>query len=543
MLDDVVPLLDAHAPLALRLYCLSSQATVKEHLGQFEESVRQFQDLVRLTDQSAPWRRSSVRSSLAYTYFRAGQFDQARRINEEAKRIAEADKDWLSLSEAMSVEGILLTGIGADGGELKALTLSIEYARMAGAIRDEALGMANLSDYYLHQGDFQRALALAQQALPLARTANYSLAEELAQTNIGLALIAMHRKAEGLAIVREAMERMRRADEFVRLAELSQELGRYLEQAGYHAEALETYRQQRDLAREAWRQDQQKAILELQESFDAERRRHDRNLLTEDNQLKEESLRQSHLRFRQWALASAVGLMSLLLLVLGYVRVRTTQQALRHSNERLKVQSEQDALTGLANRRHFQVLTGQSEFGAEAHGALYLLDLDHFKRINDSFGHAAGDAVLVEVARRLRAVVREEDLVVRWGGEEFLILVPGASDEQVDLMAQRLLAALASLPVMAGSAHIAVTASIGFSAFPLQPQQLEVGWPMAIDLVDSAMYLAKTQGRNRACGVRRIPAHNRVELERLMLDLEAAWRDGVIKLAEFQGPHSVGEKP
>ncbi|MFZ2988049.1 diguanylate cyclase domain-containing protein [Ideonella sp.] len=540
-LEEAVRGLNDQTPPEIRLSCLAIHATIKENLGRFDDAVRLFHEAIRLADLRSPWRGSSLRSALSYTLYRAGQAEQAWVLNAEAKLRAQRMQDWLSLAEALSVEGILLTGAGKDTQELEALTQAIAYARRAGAGRDEALGLANLSDHYLRKGEFATAYALAQQALPLSQALHFSQAEQLANTNSGLALIAMKRKDEGLLLVREAMAQQQRADEIVSLAETHSELGRYLELGGYHDEALEVYRNHRLVAREAFRRDQQRALVELQEGFEAERRRHAFELLTDDNQLKQEALRQSELRFRQWALATAVAATALALLLLGYLRMRSTQRVLRLSTERLKLQSEQDALTGLANRRHFQMRSGMSEGRDLAQGTLYLLDLDHFKRINDRFGHAAGDAVLIEAARRLKAVVREQDLVVRWGGEEFLILVEAEGAEQVELLAERLLAALASVPVVAGTAHIAVTASIGFASFPLHPGQLDVPWAMAIDLVDSAMYIAKTQGRNRAVGIRRMPADGLAALETLMQDLEAAWRDGVIQLVEFQGPAGVGQ--
>jgi len=541
LLDEAERGLDGNSSVLLRIACLSTHAGIKEELGRFDEAVRLYQDAIHLSERSARWRASSLLNALAYTLFRAGQQERAWQINEDAKQRAIAGNDWMSLNEVLSVEGMLLADQGRNAESLQALKQANAYARTAGARRDEALGLGNISDYYLRQGDYKTAYATAQQALPLARAMRFSQAEQLAQLNSGLALIAMRRKDEGLPLVEEALSQYQRSDEIVSLAETLDDLGTYLEAAGYHSEALAAFRQHRERAQEAFQRNQQRALVELQESFDAERRRHERELLTDDNQLMQEALRQSELRFREWALVTAVCGMAVVLLLLVYLRTRATQRALSSNNERLKVQTEQDPLTGLANRRHLQRLAAQGDRANDARGTLYLLDLDHFKRINDHFGHAAGDAVLIEVARRLKAVVREEDLVVRWGGEEFMILVPAGQAEQTELLAQRLLAALASLPVLAGTSHIAITGSIGFASFPLQPHQLEVPWSVAIDLVDSAMYIAKTQGRNRAVGVRRLPADSLEKVEAWMKDLEAAWRDGVISLVEFHGPEGVGQ--
>lgn len=95
--------------------------------------------------------------------------------------------------------------------------------------------------------------------------------------------------------------------------------------------------------------------------------------------------------------------------------------------------------------------------------------------------------------------------------------------------------------MVVGPDRVAVTASIGFGSFPLQPQQLDVPWSMAIDLVDAAMYIAKTQGRNRAVGIRRMASSDLDAVARQMQDLEAAWRRDEAQLVEIHGPDVVGQ--
>ena len=539
MYDEVLPSLLPQTSANTRLGCLMGSAAAKESLGHFDAAVSLYQEAIRLADAaSMQVHRARMRTGLANVLKRAGQVEQGFVVNAEARRIAEQSGDWLSMSESLTVHAILLNGMGRDEEELQTLKQAIDFARRAGAVEDEGLGLGNLADYYLQRGDHAQALALAQQALPLSRQARDAVGIKLALANSGLALIAMHRKDEGLRLVRESIEDDRRSDEIVSMAETLLELGRYLEQAGYHADAYATYGEYRAVFDEVSLRTRQHAVLELQESFEADRRRRDRALLNDDNQLKEEQLRRESLQFRLWVLVAALAAVLLLLAVLLYRRLRATQTELRDAHDHLKAQSEQDPLTGLANRRHGQATMALQPW---AQGTLYLLDLDHFKRINDRFGHACGDVVLVEVARRLKAVVREGDSVIRWGGEEFLIFVRSGPIEQADLMAQRLLAALASLPVLVETRHIAVSASIGYAEFPLMPHRLDVPWDIALDLVDAAMYLAKTRGRNRACGLRHVPAQDAAGLHRLMQDVEAAWRDGRLMMSEWIGPERVGE--
>jgi diguanylate cyclase (GGDEF)-like protein len=538
-LNEVEGVLRALPLTRVRMRCFDAAANIKQRIGRTDESVRLFQEVIRLADESGvAWRRSSYRSALAYSLYRGGQLEHATRLNDEAKKIAADAEDWMSMSQALTTESILLTDAGRPVEELAALNGAIEYARKAGALRDEALGLANLSDFYLHAGEFPRAFEIAQRAVPLARRLHDVPTENLAQLNSGLALISMRRKDEGMALIRPTLEFDRAANDIANLAEGTRDVARYMERAGYLPEAFAAYQSLRGLSAELARREQQEAVLELQEGFDAQQRRREIALLNEDNALKEEQLRRRELEYKIWALTAVIVLSLLALAARVYRGLRTTQQALRLRNAQLKLHSLQDPLTGLANRRQFHEFTDERGPLGTASGTLYLLDLDHFKRINDHHGHAAGDAVLVEVARRLKAVLREEDLVVRWGGEEFLVLVQAMAHERVEPLAQRLLNAVASVPVALGEVRIPVTTSIGFAEFPLPPQRLALPWALAVDIVDNAMYVAKTLGRNRACGVGLVPAGTPAEVDSVIQDLERAWREGRVQLTVLTGPQN-----
>jgi diguanylate cyclase (GGDEF)-like protein len=543
-LNEVEAGLRAVPAVRLRMRCLSTAADIKQRIGRTDESVRLSQELIRLADESGvAWRRSSARSELAYTLYRGAQLEHATRLNDEALKIAAEGEAWLAMSEALTTKSILLTEAGRPVEELAAMNGAIEHARKAGALREEALGLANLSDFYLHAGEFPRAFEIAQRAVPLARRLHDSTIENLAQLNSGLALISMRRKDEGMALIRPVLEFDRVANDIASLAEGTGDLARYMERAGYLAEAYAAHQSMRGLAAELAQREQQEAVLELQEAFDAQQRQRELALLNEDSALKEEELRRRGLEYKVWALTAVIVLSLLALAVRAYRSLRSTQQALRLRNAQLKRHSLQDPLTGLANRRQFHELTDEHGSLPTARGTLYLFDLDHFKRINDHHGHAAGDAVLVEVARRIKAVVRDDDLVMRWGGEEFLVLVQGMSPERVEPLAQRLLNAVASVPVVLGELRIPVTTSIGFAEFPLPPQRLELPWGLAVDIVDNAMYVAKTLGRNRACGVGLAPAATPAELDAVVQDLERAWRDGRVELTVLAGPPDAGGGP
>ena len=339
------------------------------------------------------------------------------------------------------------------------------------------------------------------------------------------------------------------------MADSWHELAQYLERFGDAAGALQAYHRYRRLIDLQLRDETRNALLELQAGYDDERRANEMQLLNQDNRLKAEQLRARDLQLQLWALLAVCVVLSALLLGLAYRRTRRSNSALALSNAMLKQQSERDPLTGLANRRFFQAAMRRMAEQGPLRAAVFLIDVDHFKRINDSLGHAAGDAVLVEVARRLRACLREDDLLVRWGGEEFLIVLAGGElagpAENADAaLAQRLLDALAGSGLRYGSGAgqlLQLSASIGFARFPLPPQRLHVGWERAIAWVDSLMYLAKAHGRNRAYGLLALgraaetaetsdEADDAAALQRLVEQLESSRQAGLAQLCLLQGP-------
>jgi diguanylate cyclase (GGDEF)-like protein len=167
-------------------------------------------------------------------------------------------------------------------------------------------------------------------------------------------------------------------------------------------------------------------------------------------------------------------------------------------------------------------------------GAMFLLDVDHFKHINDTYGHGAGDAVLREIADALREILRETDMIVRWGGEEFLAFLPAVPRNGLDEVARRLLAGIPARTIDYQGTRLSVNVSIGFAPFPLVPDT-PISWERAINIVDMALYLAKGHGRNRAYGVRGVSGLAPAALDEVENDIEKAWRAGLVDLSIVTG--------
>lgn len=185
-----------------------------------------------------------------------------------------------------------------------------------------------------------------------------------------------------------------------------------------------------------------------------------------------------------------------------YVGIFSDISRLKESEEKLRTMAHYDALTGLPNRVLFSDRLPQTMAQATRQGyqlGILYIDLDNFKPVNDAFGHAAGDALLVEVARRMKAVLREEDMLARLGGDEFAAIVVNVQDEPaLETLLQRLLQVIAE-PVWVASHDIEVSASIGYTLYPQTP---EPGGDQLLRQADQAMYQAKKAGRNRFCAYR-----------------------------------------
>ena len=158
-----------------------------------------------------------------------------------------------------------------------------------------------------------------------------------------------------------------------------------------------------------------------------------------------------------------------------------------------------DALTGIANRRHFEWRLSEEVERARRYKyplSALLLDLDHFKQVNDNYGHQIGDIVLQQVAQRLKNSLRRTDFLARYGGEEFVVLAPQTPAERAIILGERLRQVIAESPItVADDLQIRITLSVGIAVFPDHAQNESE----LIGAADAALYKAKQMGRNRVC--------------------------------------------
>jgi len=175
-----------------------------------------------------------------------------------------------------------------------------------------------------------------------------------------------------------------------------------------------------------------------------------------------------------------------------YIRFQT-RASLREAKDHLNIQARTDELTGLSNRRGFKQYLGEVEQRTEMKDSFAVIvgDLDHFKQINDQYGHEVGDFVLRETAKTLKSLVRADDLIVRWGGEEFLLLLVDTDLNGAQILAEKIRQTIAATHFSTDQGKLAVSMSLGVDA-----QKVGGDLYATLGSADRAMYEAKRQGRN-----------------------------------------------
>jgi diguanylate cyclase (GGDEF)-like protein len=342
-------------------------------------------------------------------------------------------------------------------------------------------------------GDLERARALTDQAAALHATFDNPAERSVLRRDQALLAREMGDLEAAEAYIREALALAEEIeferivlDAQVNLAEILEARGRYREALAVHQDYADrnvafleaTQRSRLDaLETELGMQRQAQELFELRQTSEVQR-----------------------LQLAREALGRRVAIAALATVVLLAIALAVWQ---RRNQHRLLDASRTDSLTGLANRRYL-TMQMQSAPGRPEDAVVLLVDLDHFKEINDAHGHDVGDRALIEVSRRLASLARAHDAICgRWGGEEFALYLPNATQQKALALAEAIRTGIAELEVKDHrQTTIALTASIGFtSAAGLVQAAGEEHWEPAMKVADELLYLAKHAGRNRALGV------------------------------------------
>lgn len=552
--------LDQARPLAVRA---GDAATLSQHyrmsgaaqlaVGKFELALDSYLKSLQYADQQTRHpKQSRLRAliGLSNVYSAMKNHEKSLAVIDEALVLAQE-------LDAKKIQATLYLNQGGEFAELdrmkeymEANVRALKISRESGLVVLEATILNNMGDGYLRSRDYPKAERLAREALAKYRQSDDLSGVYTAQSNIGFALMGQGKVAQGVAEVLAAHKLVQDAGALTDEEAILGELGRMYEQLGLHKEAVATIRAQQKLSAQLFQADREKSVAALQEQFDTVQRQKQIELLARENSLKDATISNQHLQQVVTLLGAILTVMGGVFVYLLYRRVRNTNQKLREANQRLEFHAVRDPLTGLFNRRSFFDLmikraananTGRRE--DDNPDGLMILDIDHFKNINDTLGHAGGDMVLIEIAKRLRSAVRDSDMVMRWGGEEFLVFSPNANADRLKSLAQRVLNVIGEAPIAVGDKMMTITVTGGFLSLPFSGlSETDCNWEKAMQIADMALYLGKVNGRNRAYGLNRLLAPFAQVMPVLERDISAALKAEMVELVEVLGPEPPSDK-
>ena len=340
-------------PVRVQATISAGQSWAEE--GNFPFALAKLQAAVDLARQSnSPSSLAAALNALTLLYTQMREYDKGFEVLDELLAVSRTLASPGRMAQAKNTEyGLALDAQQPQRGQ-RALLAALALERQLGASGMVAVTLVNLSDSYLKEGDYARALRYANEAITAARLVNNEQVEATARLNIGQALIGQGRLQEGKQSVATGLAYYERTANQPDMQAVLLEYGMALEKAGDMRGAVTAYHRERGISNQLFEKQRQKAVYELQEKYEAEKKQRQIELLSRENQLKSTEIDNRRLQQRVWWLLALVLAMASVIVGLLYRKVRHANVQLKVKNQELKRQSSRDPLTALYNRRHFQ---------------------------------------------------------------------------------------------------------------------------------------------------------------------------------------------
>ncbi len=549
LLHQAIGLAESIPDHKIALFAYNNLASAENLIGEFEQSLSHFLKAVQLSEQigeNQDRNKAVLLNNISLLYMSLKDPQKGLEYNQRAFIEARKSGSQNMLATLYINKGYAYDDQGLAEEAYSAYKEALALGKATHSIRTEAVALINITDYFLRQEDFSTATDYGERAL----AASLSSADEsniaTANINLGLALAGRGNVKEGAAKVVAAIELLKEFDSQLDVELTLGDLAQLYENAGMYKESMETLIEKMALSESLYKSEREKAVRTLQEKFNATERQKKIETLERENTIKTIKIENDELQQQITVLAATLVVFAATLLFLLYRKVRKTNLELESANSKLEIQSISDPLTGLLNRRSFLKLMesrtineGRRASEPDKPNALILIDVDNFKRINDTYGHSAGDAVLVEISRRLTNLMRDSDMILRWGGEEFLAYVKEITLEDMKHVVKKILNSIGSEPIALGDKSISVTVSAGAISLPFSGlSENDFDWERAIKIADMALYLGKVHGRNRAYCVDKLLVPYDTVASKLEEDLADAMEKELIEVESIAGPTS-----
>jgi len=426
---------------------------------------------------------AACRSTIGTIYLNIERFEEALATYLGALAIAEEIGDRNRAGIVVSNIGTTYLGLEKPAEALEFFSRALEILEEQGSQLDILTALGNIGGAYRRLERYEESLEVNSRIIEIATDidSRVRLADALTDTGQVHFLMGNHNLA--FDYVRRAIELATRAGLKRNIHEAEIVMVEILEARGEYRSALEHHKRYTDVRNSIFSEESAQTITEMQVKYETEKK--EREIQTQRLELERQRNTRNNL--------VGVSLLVLVLALTNFWRLRAKQR----ENDLLERLSRTDSLTGLANRRALLEAL-ELEYRRRRRGSrefsLVLCDIDRFKRFNDTYGHDIGDLVLTRVAAAVKSSVREVDTAARWGGEEFLALLPECSSAEALMIAERIQQCVRDVRLEHEGASLQVTATFGVSTLA-DDETIEE----CLKRADLGLYDGKEQGRDRIC--------------------------------------------
>lgn len=520
--------------LELKAYAYNSQSMIPEIIEVALEAAELAESLNRPSDHIR------ALNYLVLANIHRRDLDRAMSLATEAYDKAKQIDDIEQVINTRSNQGWVYALQGDFEKQAECLKEVLELTEKHTTDKIQALTVrVNLSHNYLEQEKFEQVIEYADQAIELADEIEHKVGRAVAMHNKAAAIALSTDKEGGIALLKEAIAQAEEQQSKSYALDMYRSLAKLYEEFDEHENAVESYKKIIELESEIIKSEREDAVQAMQEQYETEKKNREIERLSLEKVAADAEIAEKNARQKLWIALAIVFLLIAVILVQWLRTSRKRNKDLADDNVQLTEQTDRDPLTGAYNRRFLQKtmqelhqkLKNLDRPGrADDIMGIILLDVDFFKKVNDTYGHAVGDAVLVEMTKRFRKLLRERDMLVRWGGEEFVLLLPNINGALCNV-ADRVIKKIGKETFNFEGQQLRITISAGCVTWPAFEEQ---SWEEALHLADMAAYLSKSGGRNRATCITRIDREaNKKELAEDLLEAEKkSW----IELTRIEGP-------
>lgn len=492
LLHDVVPIATdiGYQRLLARTYrwlgnVNMQQSDVKASLNYYKKAFELVSDI------GDEFQTTMTLNNIATVYMLAEQWQKADTYLQRALDIYQHNQYDNSLFEAILYANSSTTffALGERDKASTYMEMALKEADKTGSSRIKLSTLADISMQYAKVGHTEQALAMAQRCVDLSQqpgNSDHMIAscyEAFATT-----YLAEKNYPQAINYALKVLDKLKESerDEIVWEMDILNKLVQAYEATGDYQQALNYMKRETIVRQNFYRATYSDEILSEKSALEHQLNSREVELIETKNELQNITLKEQ--RSREILYMTLLG-------VLAYFSLRGIIR-LRRSNAELKSQNTTDPLTGAFNRRFLEGWLEKVPCTKNKSDYLVsIIDIDHFKHFNDQFGHEAGDLVLTETVRVLQSNLRKDDLLIRWGGEEFVLIIPLDKKDKVSETLERLRTSIELHTIHHHQHEFNITISIGASVS--ESQHLSTHWESVFSQADAALYRAKRAGRNQ----------------------------------------------